>query len=413
MELTVHLPRYHLRQLQFRNSPAKRKVIAAGRRGGKTHGVAGIAVEALGQRRRVLEAAPVLDQTEAFWVACKRMLREPLAAGVARKNETDRLIEMDGGRIRCKTAHDADSLRGDSADLLILDEFSLMDESAWTEVGAPMLLDNNGDAVFIGTPQRHNHFYTLFQRARADDTGRWAAFHFPSTDNPYLSREALAEITGDMTQSAYRQEILAEFLAGEGAVFRNIAACMGAPATTPDAHKGHRLVMGVDWAKSKDYTCLSLMCATCKHEVAHDRFNTVDYVIQRGRLAALAMTWQVSEILAESNSIGEPNLEMLRRDDALKRVGRILGFETTAVSKPPLIESLVLAFDRVECQWLPDPIWRGELEAYEMKTSVNAGRPTYSAPEGMHDDTVMARALAWQQALRVNLPATVMDSPFL
>lgn len=405
MELTVHLPIYHARQLQFRNSPAKRKVIAAGRRGGKTHGVAGIAVEALGQRRRVLEAAPVLDQTEAFWEACKRMLREPLAAGIARKNETDRLIEMDGGRIRCKTAHDADSLRGDSADLLILDEFSLMDESAWTEVGAPMLLDNNGDAVFIGTPQRHNHFYNLFQRAQADDTGRWAAFHFPSTDNPYLSREALAEITGDMTQSAYRQEILAEFLEGEGAVFRNIAACMNAPKTTPEEHNGHRIVMGVDWAKSQDYTCLSLVCATCKAEVEHDRFNTIDYVIQRGRLAALATKWKVSEILAETNSIGTPNLEMLRRDDSLA-VERILGFDTTAVSKPPLIENLVLAFERTECQWLPDPIWTGELEAYEMKTSANTGRPTYSAPEGIHDDCVMSMALAWRQALKVKRVAT-------
>jgi len=405
MELTVHLPIYHARQLQFRNSPAKRKVIAAGRRGGKTHGVAGIAVEALGQRRRVLEAAPVLDQTEAFWEACKRMLREPLAAGVARKNETDRLIEMCGGRIRCKTAHDADSLRGDSADLLILDEFSLMDESAWTEVGAPMLLDNNGDAVFIGTPRRHNHFYNLFQRAQADDSGRWAAFHFPSTDNPYLSKDALAEITSDMTASAYRQEILAEFLEGEGAVFRNIAACMNAPKTTPDAHKGHRIVMGVDWAKSKDFTCLSLVCAPCKNEVAHDRFNTVDYVIQRQRLATLALKWGVGEILAESNSIGVPNLEMLRRDAELVGI-HIEGFDTTAVSKPILIENLVLAFERSECQWLPDRIWQSELESYEMHTSANTGRPTYSAPEGIHDDCVMSMALAWRQALKVRRVAT-------
>ena len=400
MESTVHLPIYHLRQLEFRNSPAKRKVIAAGRRGGKTHGVAGIAVEALGYKRRVLEAAPVLDQTEAFWEACKRMLREPIAAGVARKNETDRFIEMGGGRIRCKTAHDADSLRGDSADLLILDEFSLMDESAWTEVGAPMLLDNNGDAVFIGTPRRHNHFYNLFQRAKGDETGRWAAFHFPSMDNPYLSKPALAEITSDMTQMAYRQEILAEFLEGEGAVFRNISACMHAPKTTPEEHAGHRIVMGVDWAKSQDYTCLSVVCSTCKAEVEHDRFNTIDYVIQRGRLAALAMKWKVGEILAETNSIGTPNLEMLRRDDSLSGVERILGFDTTAVSKPPLIENLVLAFERSECQWLPDPIWKAELEAYEMKTSANTGRPTYSAPEGVHDDCVMSMALAWRQALR-------------
>lgn len=71
-------------------------------------------------------------------------------------------------------------------------------------------------------------------------------------------------------------------------------------------------------------------------------------------------------------------------------------FQTTATSKPPLIESLALAFEREELQWLADPVWTGELEAYERKVSPVTGRSQYSAPEGMHDDTVMARALAHQ-----------------
>jgi len=124
--------------------------------------------------RRVLEAAPILDQTAAFWDCCKKMLAAPLAAGYAYKNETDRLIVWpNGGRIRAKTAHDADSLRGDYADLLILDEFSLMNPNAWEEVGAPMLLDNDGDAIFIGTPKRKNHFFQFFVRGMGDTTGRW------------------------------------------------------------------------------------------------------------------------------------------------------------------------------------------------------------------------------------------------
>jgi hypothetical protein len=88
-----------------------------------------------------------------------------------------------------------------------------MDEDAWTLVGAPMLLDNNGDAIFIYTKKRgKNHTDNLAQRAKEDTTGRWALFVFSSHDNPYLSREALQDITGDMTQLAYRMEILAEDL---------------------------------------------------------------------------------------------------------------------------------------------------------------------------------------------------------
>jgi len=83
--------------------------------------------------------------------------------------------------------------------------------------------------------------------------------------------------------------------------------------------------------------------------------------------------------------------------EMLQRLGLpVRGFETTASSKPPLIESLALAFEREECRWQADPVWTGELEAYERKVSATTGRSQYSAPEGGHDDTVMARALAWQ-----------------
>lgn len=106
--------------------------------------MAALAVESILQGRKVLEAAPTADQTSVFWRECKKALAEPIAAGIIYKNETERVLEMalTGGRIRTKTAWDADSLRGDHADLLILDEYSIMKPDTWTEVGAPMLLDN-------------------------------------------------------------------------------------------------------------------------------------------------------------------------------------------------------------------------------------------------------------------------------
>ena len=78
------------------------------------------------------------------------------------------------------------------------------------------------------------------------------------------------------------------------------------------------------------------------------------------------------------------------------------GFVFTATSKPPLIESLALALERTECQWLDVPVATGELEAYERRVSATTGRSSYSAPEGLHDDTVMARALAWRMCNAVN-----------
>jgi len=186
-------------------------------------------------------------------------------------------------------------------------------------------------------------------------------------------------------------------------VFRNLAACMGAHKSTPQEHPGHRIVFGVDWGKQNDYTAISAMCDDCKCEVEHDRFNQIDYEFQRGRLVTLAQYWRPSSIIAEANAMGEPIIEQLERQGL-----PMVHFQTTAQSKPPLIESMALAFERAEYQWIDDPVWTAELEAYERKVSTQTGRSSYSAPEGMHDDTVMARALSLHGMLTG--AATVTDN---
>jgi hypothetical protein len=222
-EYTVRLRVPHAKQILFLRSKAKRIIIRAGRRGGKTTGMGIFAVRRFLRGRRVLYAAPTGDQIARFWAEIKYALADPIKAGVYKKNETEHWVELPGTeqRIRAKTAWNADTLRGDYADDLILDEFQLMDETAWTEVGSPMLIDNNGDAIFIYTPPSRKtaaqsrakdkrYAAKLFKRAASDPSGRWAAFHFTSYDNPHVSAEGLAEVSMDMSALARRQEILAE-----------------------------------------------------------------------------------------------------------------------------------------------------------------------------------------------------------
>ena len=195
----------------------------AGRRSGKTTGCAVYAVEQFLKGHRVLYAAPTQDQTSRFWFEVTRSLDGMVAAGVYRKNESSRYIERAGTeqRITAKTAWNADTMRGDYGDDVILDEFQMMEEEVWTRVVAPMMLDRDGTATFIYTPpdatayaksKAHDPLFaaTMFRKAQADMTGRWAAFTFSSHDNPHLSKKALAEITLDMDERSYRQEILAE-----------------------------------------------------------------------------------------------------------------------------------------------------------------------------------------------------------
>lgn len=225
-EYEIHLSEPHPKQDAFIHSPAKRIICRAGRRSGKTVGVSMLAVEKFLSGQRILYGAPTAEQVDRFWTTVCRALYEPIKAGVFYKNETEHIIELPGTeqRIRAKTCWNANTLRGDYCSLLILDEWQLMSEDTWGEVGAPMLLDNNGNATFIYTPpslhsksrtkatdpQNAAKMFKAFQEREKSGNTRFAAFHFTSHDNPYLSKEALEEITGDMTNLAYRMEILAE-----------------------------------------------------------------------------------------------------------------------------------------------------------------------------------------------------------
>ena len=212
-------------QRAFITSQAKHKVIRAGRRGGKTVGIAILAIRAFLSGKRVLYTAPTSEQADAFWFEVKQALQPLVDTGVYKIDNSERFVEKIGSknRIKAKTAWNADSLRGDFADLLIFDEYQLTNEDAWEVVGMPMLLDNDGDVVFIYTPpslrsvgiskaRDPRHAAKLYKEAeKKKATGEsWETFHFTSWQNPFISRDALVGLTKDMSKQTMRQEILAE-----------------------------------------------------------------------------------------------------------------------------------------------------------------------------------------------------------
>jgi hypothetical protein len=181
----------------------------------------------------------------------------------------------------------------------------------------------------------------------------------------------------------FQQEYEAEFLEGGGAVFRNLAACI----VDNPKHAGD-VVFGVDWGKKNDYTVITAMDRKTGHVLEIDRFNQIDYHFQRKRLKVMYDRWKPYAIWAETNSIGEPNIEELRRDGL-----PVLGFDTTGKSKPMLIETLALAFEKTRIGIPDDDYLMGELKAYTM-TKSSSGNYKYSAPDGLHDDMVISLALA-------------------
>jgi len=326
----IKLPFPHRKQAEFIDSAAKRKIIRAGRRGGKTVGAAISDVKSFLAGHRVLYAAPTQDQVERYWVEVCRALAEPIEARVFKKNETLHLIEVQGTeqRIRAKTAWNADTLRGDYADKLTLDEFQLMNEDTWAIVGAPMLLDNNGDAAFIYTPPSlHSrstskatdprHAAKLYSKAQADTSGRWAAFYFTSHDNPYISRAALSEISQDMTHLAIRQEIMAEDIdEAAGALWtREIIERSRVYSKVPEFDK---VVIGVDPSATSEGDEAGIIAAARKGD---QYYILADFTLQGSpeiwaRAAVSAYTvHEANNIVAESNQGGEMVASVIRQVD--------------------------------------------------------------------------------------------------
>jgi hypothetical protein len=406
-EIRIRVPKLHTTQEQVRTEAKRFNVLDCGRRWGKTQLCHDLILEtALDAGAPVAYMTPTYKMLSEVW----RDISELLAPVVRDKSEQERRLEtVTGGVVDMWSLDNADAVRGRAYKRVIIDEAASVRglEEAWNTVVRPTLIDLRGDAWFPSTPKGMNGFYKLHLLGRDPANTEWQSWHYTSYDNPHLDPAELDQMRATMTEREYRQEILAEFLEGEGVVFRNIDACMLAPVTSPEKHAGHTLVAGVDWGKENDFTAISIGCHTCKAEVMLDRFNQIDYYFQRQRLQAAISRWGVTSTIVESNSIGTPILEQLQRDGV-----RVAGFQTTLISKAALIEALSLAIEQAAIQFQPDQAGRAELEAYE-RTTTETGMSKYSAPAGMHDDTVIARALMWravQNAPRQARPAMSDDA---
>ena len=141
------------------------KVAICGRRFGKTY----LAIREMCYRAK--------DPDQNVWYitssyrAAKMIVWKPLKnklldlKWVAKINESELSIELkNGSTISLKGADNYDSLRGSSISYVVLDEVSEIPPNAWTEVIRPALADQQGGALFIGTPQgKGNWSYDLFQ----------------------------------------------------------------------------------------------------------------------------------------------------------------------------------------------------------------------------------------------------------
>jgi hypothetical protein len=381
--ITITLPKLHPAQIQIKSERKRFNVIDCGRRFGKNIMMQDGAVEtALRDGLPVGWGAPSYKMLLDDW----KSLANTLAPVTTRRNEQEKSLQLvSGGGIEFFSLDNPDAIRGKKFKRFIVNEAAFVPNllDIFNLVIRPTLIDFKGEADFAGTPKGMNGFWQLYNIIDPD----WMRWQMSSYSNPHIPHSELDALKTTMLERAYMQEIMAEFLEDGGGVFRNVTAAAILSPSEPE--EGHQYVIGADWGRSNDATVFSVLDVVKKEQVFVDRMTDTDYASQRLRLQALSNRYNRAMVLAETNSMGQPNIE------ALQNMGvPVQGFTTTNATKAQIIQALELAFELREVRVLNNPMQTAELMAYESE-KLPSGLIRYGAPEGMHDDTVMALALAW------------------
>jgi len=202
------------------NDEARFKVIAAGRRTGKSRLAAWLLIiNALqAERGHVFYVAPTQGQARDIMWSILLELGHPVIAGSHINNLQIKLIN--GATISLKGADRPETMRGVSLKFLVMDEYADMKPEVWEQILRPALADQKGSALFIGTPMGRNHFYELFKYAELGDDEDFKSWHFTSYDNNLIDPTEIDRAKRSMSSYAFRQEFMASFEAMGSEMFK-------------------------------------------------------------------------------------------------------------------------------------------------------------------------------------------------
>ena len=405
-------PIYHPAQNEiFYGNSAKLKVVPKGRRLGLTQGYSTYVIENLlagiesilwvdtvqgnidryFQRYFMPQLNGYIRDNDGNWVRSKW-------GGINQKHwrwdPKKKEFHLLNGFCDFRSAERPDLIEGFAYRLILLNEAGIIlrNRYLWDNAIQPMRLDFNPDVIVGGTPKGGGLFEEMAANAKGEPD-QWTKT-YSTYDNPYLSRELIDKMARDYPEQARKQEIYGEFISDKGAVFRRLPEALDHNLKPlPHWEPKRKYYMGVDLAKQIDWTVIIIL-DDAGNMVYFNRFNKLDWEYQQRVIIEAAKLFR-ARVLIDSTGIGDPIF------DALKSKGLTLeGYKiNTSEAKKRLIEGLMLAFEMQKVKIFAQPVDGADilydelrLFGYEISAS---GTLRYEAPEGFHDDCVIALALAW------------------
>jgi len=321
--------------------------------------------------------APVYPQAKIAF----RRLKRALDQNLYESNESELTITLpNGARIWFKSGDNPDNLYGEDVYAAVLDEASRLKEEAWIAVRSTLTATQGQIRIIGNVKGRRNWFYKLARRAEVGESGMAYAklTAMDAIAGGVLKPSEIEDAKRVLPEAVFRELYMAEASDDQGNPFgiSHIAACIGPlSAERP-------VVIGVDLAKSVDWTVVIGLDRTGK-VCGFSRWQGPWENTQREILHLAGRT----PTLIDSTGVGDPIVERLQ---ALRK-NVFQGYHFSASSKQKLMEGLVVAIQQREITFPDGPI-RAELDLFEYSYTRTGVR--YSAPEGYHDDCVMALALA-------------------
>lgn len=196
------------------------KVIRGGRRSGKSASALQECIKRalIAPNQLVWWISPTYREAREIGYESFKLFADDLNPAIMSINDSMlRVIFLNGSRIYFKGADRVDSLRGRGLDFLVIDEAAFIPKDIWKKVLRPALSDKNGSALLISSPNGRNWFYDLYSSVENDKS--WVSFSWPSTMNPLISEDELAQARTELSDIDFRQEYLAEFITKSGQVY--------------------------------------------------------------------------------------------------------------------------------------------------------------------------------------------------
>ncbi len=388
MKKKLKLPiAYHENQTKifFEDVGIRTKMIAKGRRFGLTMGFANYAIESM-----LDGVSPVLwidtinanidRYVERYFLPVLNKLPSNLWTWKQVKKE----LTIGNSVLDFRSADSPESIEGFGYALIILNEAGIIlkDESLWYNTVLPMTLDHQATILCGGTPKGGGGlFKNLCKKSEKRPDQRF--YHFTSYDNPFLQKAEIDALCEDMPDLVKRQEIFGEFIDDTSMVFPNFKNCIRGELQKPILMESY--YAGLDLGRIRDRTIL-IICNSQNHVVYFKRVQT-SWQYQKRLVSDVLKRYNNASCYVDSTGLGDPIASDLSDAGC-----NIRPYIFTALSKSQLIESLMLNIEKEEISFPELPELIEELESFEYQTTATGVK--YSAPSGMHDDAVIALALA-------------------